>query len=101
MTAFVNVVRKNIAILLRNAGSKINTDLSGAGAQSFNKSMIFRTDDNPTSLYMKYSNIKDAFNFDSSRSLIVIGADIYIDVDVLNILSQSRSIIALKNDKGE
>ncbi len=101
MTAFVNLVRKNITILLRNAGSKINTDLTGLAAQSFNKSMIFRNENNSGSLFLKYSSIKDAFNFDLSRSLIVIGADIYIDIDVLNTLWTSRAIIALKNEKGE
>lgn len=101
MTAFVNLVRKNITILLRNAGSKINTNLSGLSAQSFNKSMIFRTENNPTSTFLKYSDIKNAFNFDLSRSLIVIGADIYIDVDAPNTIWSSRAIIALKNEKGE
>lgn len=39
--------------------------------------------------------------FDRSRSLIVIGADIYIDTDVAKPIGQSRAIIALKNEKGE
>ncbi len=101
MTAFVNVVRKNITILLRNVGWKINTDFTGAWAQSFNKSMIFRIEDNASSVFLKYSDIKNSFDFDLSRSLIVIGADVYIDTDVINILSQPRAIIAIKNDKGE
>lgn len=101
MTAFVNVVRKNITILLRNVGWKVNTDFTGAWAQSFNKSMIFRIEDNASSVFLKYSDIKNSFDFDLSRSLIVIGADVYIDTDVINILSQPRAIIAIKNDKGE
>ncbi len=101
MTSFVNVVRKNITVLLRNAGSRINTNLSGLWAQSFNKAMIFRTENNSTSAFVRYSDIKNAFNFDLSRSLIVIGADIYIDVDAPNTIGASRAIIALKNEKGE
>lgn len=103
MTAFINLVRKNIAIMLRNAGTRINTDLSGASPQSFNKAMIFRVDDNSGSTFLTYSDIKTSFDNDLSRSLIVIGADIYIDTDVISpaLLLQSRAIIALKNEKGE
>ena len=103
MTAYTNLVRKNITLILRNAGSKINTDLSGAWAQSFNKSMILRKDNNPSSAFVTYSTIQNTFDNDLSRSLIVIGADIYIDVDIAPpaALKQSRAIIALKNDKWE
>ncbi len=103
MTSFVNVVRKNVSILLRNAGNIINTNLDGSSAVSFNKAMLFRTEDNPSLEFIAYSNIETAFDNDLARSLIVVGADIYIDVDLLPppLMSQSRAIIALKNEKGE
>jgi hypothetical protein len=103
MTVFSNVVRKNISIIMRNADTKINSNLGGAGAQSFNKSMIFRSDDNPTSQFVTYSAIQNTFDNDLSRSLIVIGADIYIDIDLTTpaLLDRSRAIIALKNEKWE
>lgn len=103
MTAFVNVVRKNTSFLVRNAGTYVNTQLDGASAVSFNKAMIFRSDDNPSLEFVTYQNVENTFNLDLSRSLIVIGADIYIDVDVLPppLMTQSRAIIALKNEKGE
>ena len=103
MTAYINLVRKNITLILRNAGSKINTDITGAGAQSFNRAMIFRRDNNPSNAFVTYSTIETTFDNDLSRTLIVIGADIYIDKDVAPpaALKQSRAIIALKNDKWE
>jgi hypothetical protein len=103
MTAFSNVVRKNISIIMRNATAKINTNMNGVWAQSFNKSMIFRTENNPTSEFVTYSRVALTFDNDLSRSLIVIGADIYIDTDVItpSLLLQSRAIIALKNEKWE
>ena len=101
MTAFVNLVRKNITILLRNAGSKINTNLTWVWAESFNKAMIFRIDNNVSSQFVRYSDVENKMYFDRSRSLIVIGADIYIDTDVAKPIGQSRAIIALKNEKGE
>jgi hypothetical protein len=101
MTAFINVVRKNATIILRNAGTKINTNLTGLWAQSFNDATIFRKDDNPSAEFLAYSNVKLTFDNDLSRSLIVIWADIYIDTDVISpvLLTKSRAIIALKNDK--
>jgi hypothetical protein len=103
MTAFINLVRKNITILLRNAGTKINTDLTWAGAASFNKAMIFKKDNNPSAVFLKYSAIQNTFDNNLSRSLIVIGADIYIDIDIVSpgLLSKSRAIISLQNDKGQ
>jgi hypothetical protein len=103
MTAFVNIVRRNVAFLIRNAGSFVNTHLDWAGAVSFNKAMIFKTDNNPSLEFVTYSNIETAFDNDLSRSLVVVWADIYIDVDILPppLMIQSRAIIALKNEKGE
>lgn len=103
MISLVNLVRKNVSILQRNAGAKINNNLSGASPISFNKSMMFRIDSNPGNGFLPYSLIQTAFDNDLDRSLIVIGADIYIDtgVTIPALLSQSRAIIALKNDNGE
>jgi hypothetical protein len=88
---------------MRNATSKINTNLGGAWAVSYNKSMIFRRDNNPSSQFLTYSTVSLTFDNDLSRSLIVIGADIYIDTDVItpSLLNKSRAIIALKNEKWE
>ena len=63
--------------------------------------MLFKTDNNPSLEFVTYSNIETTFDNDLSRSLIVIGADIYIDVDILPppLMNQSRAIIALKNEK--
>jgi hypothetical protein len=103
MLTFVNVVRKNVTILLRNATSRVNTNLSGTSPVTFNNAMIFRTEDNPSAEFLTYSTISTAFDNDLARSLIVIGADIYIDLDVISpaLLSKSRAIIALRNDKGQ
>ena len=103
MTAFINLARKNITILMRNAGTKINTDLSGLAAESINRAMIFRKESNPTSQFVRYSDIMTTFDNDLARSLIVIGADIYIDTDVTmpSLLLQPRALIALKNDRGQ
>ena len=89
--------------MIRNAGSYVNTHLDGAGAVSFNKAMIFKSDNNPSLEFVTYSSIETAFDNDLSRSLVVVGADIYIDVDILPppLMIQSRAIIALKNEKGE
>jgi hypothetical protein len=101
MTSFLNVIRKNITTLMRNAGNQINTSLSALGsAVSFNGAMMFLISNNPSDNFLAYSNIANTFNNDNARSLIAIGTDIYIDTDVLTppTLSQVRAIIALKND---
>lgn len=88
---------------MRNAGSKINTDLSGLWAESINQAMIFRSENNPSAEFVRYSDIMTTFDNDLSRSLIVIGADIYVDVDVTMppLLLQSRALISLKNNNGQ
>jgi hypothetical protein len=103
MTNFLNLVRKNVTILLRNANTRINVLLTGGEYQSFNKSMIFRLVDNPTGNILDFSDIKLTFQNDLDRSLIVIGADINIDEDVTTPpgLTQPRVFIALRNEKGE
>lgn len=103
MTAFTNVVRKNVSFLVRNAGSFVNSNLDGASAVSFNKAMIFKSEDNPSLQFVSYQSIENTFDLDLSRSLIVIGADVYIDVDILPppLMKSSRAIIALKNEKWE
>ncbi len=101
LSSYMNVIRKNVTILIRNAWGKINTDLSGAWAQSLNRAMIFRKMPNDGGEFLTYSDIKTTFDNDFSRSLIVIGADIYLDVDVMTpgLLDKSRVIISLKNEK--
>ena len=102
--AFLNTVRKNVAIIIRNAGAKINTDLLLTSPIPFNRAMIYQISGNPLA-YRKYSTMQVAFDntTDKVRSLIVIGADIYIDADVMNPpwLPESRTIISLKNDNGD
>lgn len=63
--------------------------------------MIFRSLSNNTDTFLSYSGaVKNAFNTDNSKTLLSIGADIYIDTDFTGsiIWDNPRSIIALKND---
>lgn len=99
----INNTRKNVAILLRNAGSgQINT-VGQPSPRSFVNTMIFRSNSNPSDNFVRYSDIKNAFNFDNSKTLLSIGADIYIDVDFTGatLWNNPRAIIALKNDAGQ
>jgi hypothetical protein len=103
MTSFVNQVRKNVALIIRNAGSRINTTLwSLWSAVSFNKAMIFNITNNGAGDFLPYSQIQTTFDLDA-RSLITIGADILIDVDILETagIEAPRSVIALRNENGE
>jgi hypothetical protein len=102
MVNFTNTIRRNITLLIRNGGNKINNSLGSlASAVSFNGAMIFRIEDNPSDAFLTYSAIENTLNNDNARSLIVVGADIYIDADVLTppTLSQVWAIIAMKNEK--
>lgn len=103
MISLVNLVRKNVSILTRNASIQINTSLLGAWVKSFNKAMIFRIENNPSSEFLPFSRIKTTFDNNLDRSLIVIGADIYIDTDITppSFLDQPRAIIALRNERGD
>jgi hypothetical protein len=103
MTAYVNLVKKNVTILLRNAGAQINTNIAIPSPTTFNRAMIFRKDSNPTAEFLRYSDIDAQFRNDLARSLILIGADLYIDIDVLPLASmaQSRALIVLKNAQGQ
>lgn len=100
----VNKIRKNISMLIRNAWiSKINTNISNIASSSpnkFNDTYIYKYDANPSDKSINYSLIKNSMQTDKIRSLISIGADIYIDSDVVDVprLDRSRVIIALKND---
>lgn len=63
--------------------------------------MIFRSSSNPSDTFLSYSGaVKNAFNIDNSKTLLSIGADIYIDTDFTGstVWNNPRSIIALKND---
>lgn len=103
MTEFVNIVRKNVSFLLRNAGSKINTSLTVWPFQSFRDALIWNIEDNPSANYLSYSTIQSVFDTDLAKTWIVVGADIFLDDDVLTPLwlDAPRAIIALKNEKGE
>jgi hypothetical protein len=65
--------------------------------------MIFKSDSNPTNSFLTYSTIETTFDNDNARSLIVIGADIYMDVDMQSpvTLTRPRAVIALKNAAGQ
>lgn len=97
----INNTRKNVAILLRNAGTwQINT-IGQSNPNSFVNTMFFRSLSNNTDTFLSYSGaVKNAFNTDNSKTLLSIGADIYIDTDFTGsiIWDNPRSIIALKND---
>lgn len=63
--------------------------------------LFYQKTANPSNLFLRYSTIKTAFDnpTDKTKSLIVIGGDIYIDVDITAPLyvDYTRAIIALKN----
>lgn len=99
----LNTTRKNVAIMLRNAwAGQINT-IGQPSPNSFVNTMIFRSLSNPSDAYVSYSTIKTPFINDADRTLLSIGADIYIDVDFTgsSFGTKPRSIIALKNDVGQ
>ncbi len=103
---FMNAVRKNVSILSRNAEKSstgyINTDFTLSSPFAFNKTLIYKKDTNPSDLFLKYSTIQTAFDssMDNTKSLIVIGGDIYIDTDVTTpaYVNYPRAFIALRNE---
>lgn len=102
----MNAVRKNVSILSRNAEKSstgyINTDFTLSSPFAFNKTLIYKKDTNPSDLFLKYSTIQTAFDssMDNTKSLIVIGGDIYIDTDVTTpaYVNYPRAFIALRNE---
>ena len=98
MTTFIDKVRKNVALLSRNVPSNfINTDFSTT--KIFENKMIYIRTDGPQQI-VKYSTIKNIFVQSPIQSLIVIGADVYIDEDILPINTTPRAIIALADSTG-
>ena len=98
MTTFIDKVRKNAALLSRNVPSNfINTDFSTT--KIFENKMIYIRTDGPQQI-VKYSTIKNIFVQSPIQSLIVIGADVYIDEDILPINTTPRAIIALADSTG-
>ncbi len=104
--SFLNEVRKNVSIITRNAekNGKISTGLTLTPI-SFNKSLIYKIDSNPTDAFLKLTDIETAWNnvTDKNRSLIVVWADIYIDTGAIipSYITEPRAIIALKNENGQ
>jgi hypothetical protein len=103
MTTFLRVVKKNIAFLSRNAGTKINTDLTLTSPVEVNKAILYKIEDNPSDAFLRYSTITNSFDIATPpvRSIITVGADIYINTGVVQNLNvdTSRAIIALKNER--
>lgn len=102
---YIQSVRRNIWLLTTNLGSSvwnyINTDFTLSSPNAFNGMLFYQKTANPSNLFLRYSTIKTAFDnpTDKTKSLIVIGGDIYIDVDITAPLyvDYTRAIIALKN----
>jgi hypothetical protein len=104
LNTFLWQVRKNVTIISRNAekNNKINTLLPPASIQAFNNSIVYNLVSNPWATFIKYSQIVWSFDgVDSVRSFISIGADIYIDTNVVAspfVANLPRALISLKND---
>jgi len=98
MTTFIDKVRKNVSLLSRNVPSNlINTDFSTT--KSFENKIIYVRTDGPREV-LRYSTIKNIFVQFPIQSLIVIGADVYIDEAVIPTDTNPRAIITLADSTG-
>jgi hypothetical protein len=102
LNGLINLVRKNLAILYRNTTSFTNTTIPTAVVASplvLNKTIYYslpsNTDENKV---VRYSYLKNALS--SQQALVVQGANIYIDEDVLQDAGEPRVLVALRNDLG-
>ncbi len=101
MAEYTNVVRKNVALLTRNLNtSQMNTDFTTTFPKKVNN-FSYYTNSETTAKTLVYSTIAPTVASSDTKSIITVGADIYIDTDVLftsNLIP--RAIIALKNESG-
>ncbi len=106
MAEYTNLVRKNVSILTRNLSPGTYNTFpfsSPTIPNKINNFAYFKNTDT-TAKILKYSDVQNAFqsNADNVRSIIVSGADVYVDTGVLmlNGFVSPHAIIALKNDAG-
>ncbi len=98
----VNVVEKNIKLLTRNAGPGQINQLWAPIPEIFNDSVIYENTGGTLGL-VRYSDITFRnVGYENVRSLIVIGANVYIDQAVLPPPGDTRprAIIAMANSQG-
>ena len=104
MTDYTNLVRKNVSILTRNLNtSTYNTFPYTATIPNKVNNVAYFQNTTSTPRVLKYSQINDAFQStaDDVRSIIVVGADVYVDTGVFVPSSISpHAILALKNEAG-
>ncbi len=105
-------MRKNVALVTRNLGSKINTALitnnvfDNADTKSVGNKLVFQNTEATVARVNYIYNIKTRLEDTNGPdepiySVIAIGADIYIDDSVmLTDDGHPRVMIALKNDAG-
>ncbi len=107
MSPIINAARKNVAILTRNLPSdKMNTNFSVSTPNTYANAIIFSyTGGSP--VYVSYDDQWIDTRFDDisnpSKSLIVIGWNVYIDKNVISAWASwdhPKVIIALKNTQG-
>jgi hypothetical protein len=94
-------VRRNVALLTRNIPAGYANPLTTSTPQALGNKIIYI---NTTSAYqtLAYSSIPTSFPSDSVDSLIIVGGDLIIDMDILEPLVKKnpKGIIVLKNDAG-
>lgn len=105
-STYINTIRKNIALLTRNATTQLNTSVSN---NRFNttrtlwRSAIYKnTTSDPRQIRLSYQTIKSEMDADTIDSVIVIGWDVYIDQAVNDTTSYKnrgpKAIIAIKDE---
>lgn len=89
-------IRKNIWLLTRNISwSQKNETFS---TDNTVVDTLFYINSGTTLKTKTYSSIKSIYTLATTRSLVIVGGDLYIDEDILNSTWYSKWIIVLKNE---
>jgi hypothetical protein len=100
-TPFLNQVKKNVSLLMRNIGTKLNIISTGIPATVGN-AILYQI---PSHTKITYSSsFKSTFTTlpTTIETVAIVGSDLYIDEDIIDNsgLKKARAIIVLKDESG-
>lgn len=99
MNDSLNRVRKNVTLLTRNIPTTLSNTTFGSTTPNRLGNKLFFINTTSTVKTLKYSDIKLDFPTTSVDSVIIVGGDFIIDIDMLNMSSIPKGVIVLKNDQ--
>jgi hypothetical protein len=101
ITPILNKVQKNLALSLRNAGTNQINPVGTSSINAFKDSVIYQNTGSTLSVVRYSDTTFRRIGLENVRTIVVVGADVYIDEAVLTPIwdTRPRAIITLQNSK--